>query len=220
MSKISTALPRESHKWLTALLLALGFAAPSILYVQIGYPDASLLLATSFISASVASLLFATTFSLGSISYFAGWPNLRHGYQKQIGIMAFWWAVAYTITLPLLYPETYWYGLLNNLYTADVILGSAAMVIFSMMVMINSRWIAPYFERKTIFFVLGLGFVAYALLVIRAIFLEFDVWLLWLSTLTGFPPGRLVLSLIALVVLLLRIAVAIDKHQKRTDAAS
>lgn len=215
MPKVTSTLPGESRKRYTAILLALIFAAPSVLYVQIGYPGTSLLLAISFISASVASLLFATAFSLGSLSYFTGWPNIRHGYQKQIGIMAFWWAVAYTLTLPKLYPETYWYGLSDNLFTADVMLGSMAMIIFGAMVLVNSRWIAPFFEQQTIFFVLGLGFVAYALLVIRAIFLEFGVWLQWLNTFIGLPPGRLVLSLIAFIVLLLRVAVAIDKHRKQ-----
>tara|TARA_B100000745_G_scaffold300200_1_gene253213 strand:+ start:1788 stop:2393 length:606 start_codon:yes stop_codon:yes gene_type:complete len=199
--------------------LALCFVALSIFYVQFGYSSISLLSAASFISASVASLLFATALSLGSINYFIGWPNLRHGYQKQIGIMGFWWAVIYTITLPILYPETYWYGLSDNIFTADVILGSIALIVFGAMVLINSRLVAPYFQLQTIFFVLGLGFIAYALLVVRAILLEFNVWLLWLNTFNGFPPGKFTLSLIAITVLLLRVAVAIDKHRKLSHAS-
>ena len=61
-------------------------------------------------------------------------------------------------------------------------------------------------------FVLGLGYVGYAILVMRAILIEFPIWSLWFETSSGPPPGRLVLSVIAVGVLILRLAVAVDKH--------
>lgn len=215
MSDTNTPLPSEKRTWGVALLLSLLFIAPSVWYVQLGYTDSSVLQTFSFISASVASLLFAIAFSLGSISYFTGWPNMRHGYQKQIGITAFWWAVIYTLTLPILHPELYWYGLPTHFFTADVVLGLSAMTIFAAMVLINSRWIAPHVTKKTIFFILGLGYVGYALLVIRAVLLEFDLWVLWMQTVSGLPPGRFILSIIALSVLVFRVIVAFHKQYKK-----
>lgn len=215
ISHTDTQSPSESHKWRVALGLSLLFILPSVGYVQYGYANSSVLETLSFISASVASLMFAIAFSLGSISYFTGWPNLRHGYQKQIGVTAFWWSAVYTLTLPMLYPELYWYGLPSYVFSADVLLGLSAMTIFAAMVLINSRWVAPYFTKKTIFFILGLGYVGYALLVIRAVFLEFDLWVLWMQTASGLPPGRLLLSIVALSVLLLRVLVAVHKHYRK-----
>ncbi|MEX0910102.1 MAG: hypothetical protein WDZ75_02280, partial [Candidatus Paceibacterota bacterium] len=115
----------------------------------------------------------------------------------------------YGITLLILYPELYASGLIDNLWTADILFGLSAMAIFTAMALINAKPFAPYFDWSTIKFVLGLGFVGYALLVIRAIFIEFDLWVVWLSALEGFPPGRLVLSVIAIGVLLLRISIPI-----------
>jgi len=202
----------STRNWVVAHVLSIIFIIPAIAYVAIGY-DATVLEYVSFVAASTASLLFATALSMGSLSHFIGWPDMRQAYQKQIGILAFWWALLYAITLVILYPEMYWYGLPQYFYSADVLLGLTAMGIFTAMVLINSSWVAPHVSKPTIFFVLGLGYVGYALLVMRAVLLEFPLWATWFATWSGLPPGRLLLSLIAITVLLLRVAVAIDKHR-------
>jgi len=84
---------------------------------------------------------------------------------------------------------------------------------------INSKHVAPHFTWDTIKFVLGLGFVGYALLVIRAILVEYPVWAEWIATFEGFPPGRLVLSVIAMVVLILRISIPITLSLKKKPEA-
>lgn len=54
--------------------------------------------------------------------------------------------------------------------------------VFAFMVGINSKLIAPYFSWNTIKCILGLGYVEYALLMIRAVLLEWSVWKSWLRT--------------------------------------
>lgn len=168
-------------------------------------------MAASFALAAAASFLYAMAFVSGSMSYYIGWPNMRDGYQKQIGITGFWLSFAYSVTLLILYPDFYLYGFFDNVWTWDITLGLSAMAIFGAMTLINSKPVSPYFTWDTIKFVLGLGFVAYALLVIRAIFIEFDLWVYWLTTFEGDIPGRLVLSVVAVAILLLRISVPIHK---------
>jgi hypothetical protein len=201
--------PSEHKKWLVAGVIALVLIMFCSGYVAVIGVALFSVQAMSFVSAAVASFLFALALVSSSVSYYTGWPNMRWGYQKQIGVLAFWIASFYCATLVLLYPDLYGYGLADNLLTLDVILGSVAMIIFTSMVGINSRLVAPYFSWDTIKFVLGLGFVGYALLVIRAIVLEWSLWESWLRTFEGYPPGRLVLSAVALVVLLLRISIPI-----------
>lgn len=202
----------ERKKWIFACLLSFFYFIPAFLYISYAGISSSVLMVLSFITASTASLLFATTLSLGSISHFIGWPNMKLGYQKQIGVLAFWYSCFYCITLLLLYPKVYWYGFPSNFFSADILLGGMAMIIFTAMVLVNSKMIAQYLQRETIIFVLGLGYVGYAILVMRAILIEFPVWSLWFETFSGPPPGRLVLSVIAVGVLMLRLAVAVDKH--------
>lgn len=212
-------LPSAVQKWCVAAILALIFALASSQYVALLGISIITLQAWSFIFAAVASLLFAIALSMGSISYYAKWPDMRLGYQKMIGVLAFWLSCLYCLTLVLLYPETYWYGFLENIFSADIFFGSVAMLIFAGMVTINSKLIAPYFHLDTIKFVLGLGYIGYALLVVRAILIEWPVWESWLMTLDGYPPGRLLLSIIALLVLLLRISIPIHKSISKPKVA-
>lgn len=197
-----------------ALLLSLLYVLPSWLYAQSAYDATHLVFIISLITASTASLLFATSLSLGSISYFTGWPNMRLGYQKQIGVLAFWYSFVHCITLVVLYPELYGTGLPQHFFSADVLLGLISMTIFAAMVLITTPLLSSRVTKETIGFVLGLGYVGYALLVIRAILIEFPLWLNWYETWSGLPPGRLILSVIALVVLTMRVAVAVDKQRK------
>lgn len=206
-----TDAPSENKKWLVAATIALLLFVFHVWYVLVFTSATLLLIAVSFALAATSSFMYAIAFSSGSISYYFGWPNMRHGYQKQIGVTAFWFSLAYCITLLMLYPEIYYYGFIENFWTWDIILGLSAMVIFGAMTFINSKLIAPFFSWDTIKFVLGLGFVGYALLVIRAIFIEFDWWVYYLTTFEGDIPGRLVLSAVAVVVLLMRISVPIHK---------
>lgn len=205
----------DKLRWLVALALTFVFSLFGLLYVTSGYAGVRTLELISYVAASTASLLFATALSMGSVSHFTGWPNMRAGFQKQIGITAFLVSLLYTATLPILYPELYWTGLPGHFFSIDVLLGVSAMGIFTAMVLINTPLIAPHVNLSTIYLVLGLGYVGYALLVIRAIFLEYPLWVEWFVDVSGLPPGRLLLSSIAFAVLALRVVVAIDKHRQR-----
>jgi len=203
--------PSDGKKWTVATIIALILFVIHVWYVLGFTSTTAVLMAISFALAATASFLYALAFASGSVSYYIGWPNMRHGYQKQIGVTAFWFSLLYAITLLILYPELYYYGLAKNFLTWDVILGLSAMFIFGAMTFINSKPIAPHFSWDTIKFVLGLGFVGYALLVIRAVLIEFDLWVYYLTTFEGDIPGRLVLAAVAIIVLLMRISVPIHK---------
>lgn len=214
-------LLNEVTRWLIAIALSGVFFLGALGYIGIGYPNVSVLEMFSFAAAAVSSLLLACALSIGSLHHFCGWPDIRWGLQKQIGIVAFWWALGYTLTLPVLYPELYWSGLPYHFTSVDVVAGLSALIIFAAMVVVPSSAVAPFVTKPTVGFILGLGYVGYALLVIRAIFIEWDLWLAWFSAPEGLPPGRLFLSLIALLVLALRVAVAVDRHRStaRTPVA-
>ncbi len=201
--------PSDRTKWLIASGIASVLLLGSMLYIPLALPDAPFLQALSFALAASASFMFALSLSASSFSYYIGWPNMKDGYQKQIGVMAYWLALIYSLTLPYLYPELYWYGLKDNILTPDVILGTTAMIIFTAMTAINSKFLSPYVTWDTIKFVLSLGFIAYAMLIMRAVFIEWPLYEEWFRTLDGFPPGRLVLSVVGMGVLFLRLSIPV-----------
>lgn len=213
MKALATSeLPTETTRWFVALttLLCFGLLVTGYVFAQRG--EAGSLAAWSLISAAVASLLYATSFSMGIIGYYARWQVSRHGYQKQLGLLAYFCSLFYCGTLLILYPESYHPSRADDLLTLEILLGLCAMDIFTAMALTSVRPIAERLTPETIKFILGLGFIGYALLVIRAIFIEFDLWLQWFSDFEGFPPGRLVLSLIAIIVLLLRASIPFHRR--------
>lgn len=198
--------------WLFAALVTVAMGAAVSVYVYTAYGTVQTLESWAMILAAVSAFLFALAFGASSLSYYTGFPDLRRLYQKYLGIMAFWVAVLYSITLLFLNPDFYFYGFFKNFFTADIFLGVTAMVIFAGMVLINTAWIGPRVGKEVIKFVLSFGLIGYALLVIRAIWIEWDIWALWFQTFEGPIPGRIVLSVVATLILLARVSIPI--HQR------
>ena len=218
MSKQQVAVkPTTLQKWLFAVGAGTVFTAVSVGYLFLIGVSLQLLQTWSFIAAAVSSLLLASALSYGSIGYYTGWVNVRSGYQKQLGVLAFYIACVYCVTLLVLYPETYVTGFSKNIFSADVLLGMAAMSIFAAMVLVGTKTAAQRLSFPTIKFVLGLGYVGYALLVMRAIWIEWDVWALYLGAFDTPPPGRLLLSVVALCVLLLRVSIPVHKYFTKSN---
>lgn len=208
-------MPSEARKWTIALLFMSVYGALVTMYLQsfftVGFSLAFWVSATS----AVGGFMLATSFAASSLSHFTGWPNMKLGYQKQIGVLAYWLCLAYCFTLLAFDPATYYYGFFDNIGTPNFILGLSAMGIFTLMVAINSKPLAKHFSWPTISLFLNLGFVGYAFLVMRAILLEWPLWVTWLTTFEGLPTNRFILSVLAMIVLLLRVAVIIDRNRRK-----
>ncbi len=211
-------VPSEGKKWLTALLFMLGYGVLVVVYMFLVYGGIETLSFWSGVSSAVAGFMLATAFTASSFSYFTTWPNMRLGYQKQIGVLAFWLCVVYCVTLVFLEPEVYFYGFYEHLFTPDIFFGLIAMVIFGLMVFINSKPVAPHFSWPTIRFFLNLGYWGYGALVVRAIFLEGPLWINWFLSFDGPPTNRFILSVLAVTVIGLRIAAVQSKKRQPAPA--
>lgn len=198
-----------------ALRWALGLAAFFALYVY-SY-DGTLLTITAWgkVAAATATLLFALAFGMGSLSYYTGWPDMKKGYQKYMGVLGFWIALMYSLLLAISDTDRYVVHLYENLFTVDVGLGLIAMAIFSLMVVINLKSLNSFVSLGVIKTVFGLGFIAYALLVIRAIWIEWDLWAAWAVAMEGLPPPRILLSIIATTVLAARVSIPLHRSREK-----
>lgn len=208
--------PSETKKWLVAFVFLAVYGSLVSLYLSVVSGLSPSLSFLSAWSSAVAGFMLATSFSASSLSYFTGWPNMRLGYQKQIGVLAFWLCVLYCITLLVLEPNVYYYGFFANLATPNFILGLSAMTIFGLMVFLNSKPIAPHLSWDTIRLFLNLGFFGYGLLVMRAILLEWPLWVDWFATFSGPPTNRFILSTLAVSVLFFRLAAILHRRHTRT----
>lgn len=208
----SLSQPSLAQKmWRTSWLLA--FAVFNIFLVYVFFLDGSLstLLSWSKAVAGTSAVLLGMSFSLSSFGYYFNFLDKQILYRKYLGLTGFWLALLYSVMLLFVNPARYFYGFFDNLGTADFVLGLSAMTIFTAMALISHnramQWIGPALWRQ----ILGLGYVAYALLVIRALFIEGDQWIKWWEAGSGLPPARLVISVLAVAVLLFRISVPVAK---------
>lgn len=176
------------------------------------------------VMAGTANFLFAMSLSLSSFAYFFNFLDSKVIYRKYLGLLGYFSALGYAFSLPILRPERYGYGLPEYFWTSDVILGLAAMGIFTMMALISNnramQWIGPGRWRS----LLRLGYLAFFLLVLRAVINESEpigvdahpeYWVSYLQSLDTLPPVRLLFSVVALTVLFFRLAVVFDLWQKR-----
>ncbi|MFA9262310.1 MAG: hypothetical protein ACEQSB_03055 [Undibacterium sp.] len=214
--------------WLNSLLIMFGVNGFFYLYViLLDGPFTP----TSFakVMAGTANFLFAASLSLSSLGYFFDFLDSKVVYRKYFGLLGYFSALAYTLLLPVLRPDYYWYGFAEHLWSSDFLLGLSAMAIFTMMAIIsNDRMmlaIGPVRWRN----LLRLGYVAFFLLVIRAVLNESnpigadprpEYWGYYLQTFDTLPPPRLLFSIIGTAVVSIRLAVEYDKWRKRRSAAA
>jgi len=216
--------------WLHSLLIMLGTSGFFFLYVSL-LDGPFTLISFAKMMAGTANFLFAMSLSLSSVGYFFDFLDSKVVYRKYLGLLGYFAALVYTLLLPIVQPERYWYGIAENFWTSDFLLGFFAIGIFTMMAIIsNDRAmfaIGPVRWRN----LLRLGYLAFFLLVLRAALNESnaigadlrpEMWAEYLQAFNGLPPTRLLFSVVGISVVFLRFAVEFDKWRKRrssTDAS-
>ena len=205
--------------WRNSLYVAIGASLFYTWYVITadGYFN---LVSFAKVMAGAANFLFAASFSLSSIGYYFNFLDTKVIYRKYLGLLGFFAALIYTLLLPIVRPDYYFYGFFDHLWSSDVLLGAGDMAIFTMMALISNneaiQTIGPVRWRQ----LLRLGYVAFFLLVIRAILnnenpigadARPEMWQVYLSNPEGLPPVRLVFSVIAMAVIFFRLSVEFDK---------
>lgn len=192
--------------WKGALAIAIGFWSLTTLYAW-GYNGGYSLSVFAQSIAAASALLLSASLSLGTLGYYFDVLDTWVGYRKYFGLLGYYLALFYSILLLFLKPDRYFYGFFENLFTPDFVFGLLAMAILTGMALISNNrammLIGPKLWRQ----LLGLGFVAYASLVIRAVFLEWDLWMGWLTAPSGLPPARLVISILAIAILTARASI-------------
>lgn len=165
--------------------------------------------------AGTSAILFAISFSMSGLCYYFDFLDQKICYRKYLGLAGFWFALLYSISLLFLEADKYFYGFWDNLFTADLLLGISSMTIFTFLAVISNDNAMIKLGPKRWRRLMRWGYFAWTLLVIRAWILEEAMWQNWLNTYQGFPPTRLLLSLLVIIVIILRLSIEINKFFKR-----
>lgn len=162
--------------------------------------------------AGTSAILFGASFSLSGFCYYFDFLDHKICYRKYLGLAGFWFALFYSISLTIADPTRYLFGFFDNFFTADIFYGTVSMIIFTFIAIISNDKtmikMGPKLWRK----LMRLGYVAWTLLVVRAWFIEKDLWSNWLNSYQGFPPPRLLLSFFVLAVIVFRLSIELNKY--------
>lgn len=213
--------------WMNSFLIMFGVNGFFYLYVTL-LDGPFTLVSFAKVMAGTANFLFAASLSLSSLGYFFDFLDSKVVYRKYFGLLGYFSALTYMLLLPILQPEHYWYGFFENFWTSDFLLGISAMAIFTMMTLISNdramMAIGPVRWRN----LLRLGYLAFFLLVIRAMMNESnaigadlrpEMWGEYLRNFDTLPPPRLLFSIVGMSVVFLRLAVEFDKWRKRRNTS-
>lgn len=168
--------------------------------------------------AGTSGILLAMSFSLSSFSYYYNFLDSKVVYRKQLGLMGYFFALAYALVAIYRAPDTYLNRWPENMMTVEVGLGAVAMIIFTIMALISNAAAVQWLGAKTWKSILGLGYIAYALLVIRGILLDAALWTDWFMTQEGIFTVRMFLTMLGIAVLLFRVSVPFHKKYIKKDA--
>lgn len=203
--------------WLRSLLTAMIFYGIGVLYIPL-YRGVFDLHGMSEALAFAGGILLGSSFALSGMSYFFNFLDSKLKYRKSLGLLGYYLAFGYSLTLIFRFPDQYWRNLLTTIWEPQALLGLSAMAILSISAIASTNWatrkLGVYFRP-----VLRTGYIAYALLITRAILVEGDIWMSWIVKLDTLPPPRLLLSIFAFYVIVLRIFLEISIRLSKSSTA-
>ncbi len=100
--------------------------------------------------------------------------------RKRVGIIAYAFAVGYTLTVMFLNPHKYVYGFLPNFFSYDLLLGSTAMCIFTVTTALSNSWWINKLGYQRWKKIITMNYGAYFLLLLRGWVLDVKLWQMFL----------------------------------------
>lgn len=161
---------------------------------------------------STSGFLVGISFGLGSAAHYWNWPRRFVKYRKQIGINGYLHAVTYTAILLVVSPNKYLEDFPSGLMTIPSGLGIVSLIILTIMFSVSNRRAVALLGTARWQFVMHMGYVAYAMLILRAGILEWETWTTWLIKPLTLPPPRLFLSVFAAAVITARLSIRQNHH--------
>lgn len=159
--------------------------------------------------AGTAAILIGFSFALSGFCYYFDFLDQKLFYRKFLGLVGFWYACGYVASLIIRSPERYLWGLGQTVKQPEAILGIAAMIIFAFMAAISNHQAMQRLGCGRWRQALRLGYLAYISLIVRALLIEGQDWVQWISHPRALPSPRLLVTIFAIFVLALRASMII-----------
>jgi DMSO/TMAO reductase YedYZ heme-binding membrane subunit len=202
--------------WTRPLVFSFFLYLKAALYMFIYYGGVNFV-ALSESLAFAGGILIGASFVLSTLSYFFDFMDSKLKYRKQLGLLGYYFALAYSITLLIRNRDWYIGHWRESFIQPEALLGLSARAILTMMAIISGNWAVKILGShwRTL---LRTGYIAYVFLIVRALLVEGDMWREWLVTQTTVAPPRLMLTVFALMVIYARIGLEIALRYRHHDS--
>lgn len=224
LSRSLQAVPQTVNKsniafkmWAVPMAIAVGLFVIFNIYAYFWQSELSLF-TLSVAIAGAAAFCIGFSFALSAMSYYFNFLDREIAYRKNLGLVGYFLALIYSVLLLFVDPDKYFYGFFENLRSADFILGLLSMGILTLMAIVSNNFVMRKIGSHAWRFILRLGYVAYFLLIVRAVIVEGEDWFLWLQRFDNLPPPRLLVSIFAASVIALRVSMEISMRFKRQSS--
>ena len=168
-------------------------------YAYFGKMDTAIALAAV---AGTGGFTMGISLGIAPAVRYLGSPRRFFRYRKGFGIIGYFYSLVYTLGIVALTPEQYFANFPSLLLTVPSILGIISMTILTMMTLISNQTMVTFFGFTLWKRIMRIGYAAYGALVVRAILIEGDIWMAWLTSPDlSIPPPRLLLSIFATLVI-------------------
>ena len=128
-------------------------------------------------------------------------------YRKALGIIGYAYAMVYTCAELAVFPERYFDDFPSRLLSPENLLGIIALTGLTLMTLLSNGKAIRLLGFRRWKQVMRIGYPAFTLLAVRAMMLEGETWLGWITAPDGLPPPRLILSIFAMTVIATRLKV-------------
>ncbi|MFA9288709.1 MAG: hypothetical protein ACEQSA_02415 [Weeksellaceae bacterium] len=174
--------------------------------------------------ADTGMLLIGISFALSSICYFWNFADSFIIYRKHFGLVGFTYVAAHVIISVALLPEFYafpaYYLKPENIMS--FIAALAAFIVLTMMALISNKYAIQKLGGVLWKKLLSLGFLAYVLTLIHYGTKVYVYWIRWFTGTSeiksALPPFSLLVTLFAITILSLRLALSIHLSLKKKTA--
>ncbi|MCH7492815.1 hypothetical protein IID19_04515 [Patescibacteria group bacterium] len=211
----------KTNLWIRTILFSIVIFIIGGLYLYLRRGEFDLHIANK-VFAITSLFLIGFSLSLSALCYFWNFLDTKIVYRKHLGVIGFAYALLHALTTFILLREEFpwpdWY----STEIISVLLGLAALIIFSGLAAISNRFSIMELGGRTWRRLLRYGgYTGFILVIIHFGLLKYKGWGRWFSSYDPWmPPLSLIAIIFVSLVLMLRLALAIALFRKKSNEAS
>ncbi len=220
ISPLTKSLPQKTLKlWLEASFFGAIVLVLTYIYYFLSKEGETGKRLFSQLFADAGMIMIGISFGLSGLAYFWNFVKNKMVYRKHIGLIGFYMTLIHVIIALYFGISQTQQEFKSGLDVIAFTLGLATFFTLGIMTLISNSQFILLLGSKTWRLILRTGYFAYLFGVVHIIVKKSELWKVWFKDGFRLPPVSLIISLLAFLVVLLRIALWISLTNKERTRA-